>query len=81
MNKDQRIKLKNFQGSMNTIQGISRHKMQFPSLDDFIGTENSVRSIDAFVEKLNHGKLGIFSTIQPIPARTTSPGRHLFLLS
>ena len=73
MNKDQRIKLKSFQGSMNTIQGIPRHQMQFTSLDDFIGTENSVRIIDAFVEKLHLVKLGIGSTIQPIPERITSP--------
>ena len=66
---------------MNTIQGIPRHQMQFTSLDDFIGTENSVRIIDAFVEKLDLGKLGICSTIQPILANTTSPVRQLFLLN
>ena len=47
---------------MNTIQGIPRHQMQFTSLDDFIGTENAVRIIDAFVEKLDLVKLGILST-------------------
>ena len=47
---------------MNTIQGIPRHQMQFTSLDDFIGTENSVRIIDAFVEKLDLVKLGISTT-------------------
>ena len=31
--------------SMTTIQGIPRHQMQFSSLDDFIGTENTVRII------------------------------------
>ena len=44
---------------MNTIQGIPRHQMQFSSLDDFIGTENNVRNIDAFVEKQDLVKLGI----------------------
>ena len=43
--------------------------MQFSRLDDFIGTENTVRIIDAFVEKLDFGKLGISSTIQPIPGK------------
>ena len=44
---------------MNIIQGIPRHQMQFTRLDNFIGTENSVRIIDAFVEKLDLAKLGI----------------------
>ena len=79
MNKEQRIKLKSFQGSMNTIQGIPRYQMQFTSLDDFIGTENSVRIIDAFAEKLDSVKLSICSTTQPIPEKSTSPGRQLFL--
>ena len=47
---------------MNIIQEITRHQMQFNSLDDFIGTENAVRIIDAFLEKLDLVKLGISST-------------------
>ena len=44
---------------MNTIQGIARNQMQFTSLEDFISADNAVRIIDAFVEKLDLGKLGI----------------------
>ena len=47
---------------MNIIQGIPRHQIQFTSLDEFIGTENAVRIIHAFVEKLDLVKLGISST-------------------
>ena len=66
---------------MNTIQGIPRHQMQFTSVDDFRGTENTVCIIDAFAEELDLIKLGISSTLQPIRERTTSPGRPLFLLN
>ena len=54
---------------MNIIQGLPRHQMQLTSLDDFIGTENTVHIIDAFIEKLNLVKLSICSTIQPIPGK------------
>ena len=36
---------------MNTIQGISRHQMQFTSMDNFIAGDNPARIIDAFVGK------------------------------
>ena len=42
---------------MDIIQGIPRHQMQFTSPDDLIGTESTVRIIDAFVEKLDLVKL------------------------
>ena len=45
--------------SMKIIQGTSRHQMQFISLDDFITSDNPVRIIDAFVEKLDITRLGI----------------------
>ncbi|HYM93849.1 MAG TPA: hypothetical protein VET23_06905 [Chitinophagaceae bacterium] len=44
---------------MKIIQGRSRRQMQFSSLDDLIGTDNPVRIIDAFVEKLDVKQLGI----------------------
>ena len=44
---------------MKTIQGTSRHQMQFSSLDNLITADNAVRIIDAFVEKLDLAKLGI----------------------
>ena len=63
---------------MNTIQGIPRRQMQFTSLDDFIGTENAVRIIDAFVEKLDLVKLGISCTLQPIRERPHRQAGHIF---
>jgi transposase len=44
---------------MKTIQGTSRHQMQFTSLNDLVAADNSVRIIDAFVEKLDINQLGI----------------------
>jgi transposase len=44
---------------MKIIQGISRQQMQFSSLDDLIAANNTVRILDAFVEKLDLKRLGI----------------------
>ena len=44
---------------MKTIQGISRQQMQFTNLDDLIVTDNPVRILDAFVEKLDPLALGL----------------------
>ena len=44
---------------MKIIQGTSRQQMQFSSLDDLIASDNAVRIIDAFVEKLNLYAIGI----------------------
>jgi transposase len=44
---------------MKTKKGTSRNQIQFISLDDQIATDNPVRIIDAFVEKLDLQKLGI----------------------
>lgn len=44
---------------MKTIQGTSRHQMQFTSLDDLIAADNPVRIIDAFAGKLDLVQLGI----------------------
>ena len=46
-------------GIKNTIQGIPRHQMQFTSMDGFVIADNPIRIIDAFVEKLDLGNLGI----------------------
>ena len=61
---------------MKIIQGISRHQMQFASLDDFVADDNPVRIIDAFVEKLDVVKLGIV-TQQP-KANVNSGGAPRF---
>jgi len=44
---------------MKTIQGISRQQMQFTNLDDLIVTDNPVRILDAFVEKLDALAIGL----------------------
>ena len=44
---------------MKTIQGSSRHQMEFISLDDQVAVEDPVRIVDAFVEKLDLKRLGI----------------------
>src|SRR5436190_7314544 len=62
---------------MKTIQGTSRQQMQFTSLDDLVATDNPVRILDAFVEKLDPiaiglSKLGI--RLQRIAKQKTRPG-------
>ncbi len=45
--------------NMKIIQGISRHQIQFNSLDDHIAADNPVRIIDAFAEKLDPVTIGL----------------------
>lgn len=59
---------------MKTIQGTSRHQMQFSSLDDFITADNPVRIIDAFVEKLDFTKIGITHCPTAKQPAKTNPG-------
>ena len=44
---------------MNTIQRIPCHQMQFTCMDDLITTNNPVRIISPFVDKLDLAKLSI----------------------
>ena len=41
------------------LQGTHREQTYITSLDEFISTDNPVRLIDAFVDKLELAKLGI----------------------
>jgi radical SAM protein with 4Fe4S-binding SPASM domain len=43
---------------MNRIHGIARDQIDFSSLNEAIGTDNPVRVMDAFVDKLDLSKLG-----------------------
>jgi hypothetical protein len=43
---------------MNRIHGQSRQQLEFGCLEDSISRENSVRVMDAFVDKLDLSKLG-----------------------
>jgi transposase len=44
---------------MKIIKGISRHQMQFSSLDELVAADNAVRILDAFVEKLDPIAIGL----------------------
>jgi transposase len=46
---------------MPIILGLDRHQITFSSLEDAIATDNEVRFIDAFVDKLNLQQLGVHS--------------------
>lgn len=46
---------------MPIITGLDRQQIRFSSLEDAISSDNDVRFIDAFVEKLDLGKLGVTS--------------------
>ena len=48
---------------MQFIQGSSRHQTYFATLEDQVATDNPVRLIDAFIEKLELEKLGFNNTI------------------
>ncbi len=46
---------------MPIINGLDRHQLTFSSLEAAIATDNDVRFIDAFVEKLDLQQLGVRS--------------------
>src|SRR5690606_17768994 len=48
-------------GFMPIINGLDRHQITFSSLEAAIATDNDVRFIDAFVEKLDLQQLGVHS--------------------
>jgi transposase len=48
---------------MNFIIGIDRHQLSLTSLDQNIAADNSVRLIDAFVNKLEMDKMGFQSAV------------------
>ena len=54
---------------MNYITGSSRHQTYFATLDDQVAIDNSVRLMDAFVDKLELAKLGFTNTIHKSEGR------------
>ena len=48
---------------MQFIQGVNRHQTYFTTIDEQISSENSVRLVDAFIDKLDLAQLGFTSTI------------------
>ena len=49
---------------MPSLPGLDRSQITFSSLEDAISTDNEVRFIDAFVDKLDLKKLEIKSLCQ-----------------
>ena len=54
---------------MQYIQGNNRNQSYFSTLDAQVSTDNSVRLIDAFIDKLELEKLGFSSTVHKIEGR------------
>lgn len=50
---------------MQIISTVSRHQMAFSTLDGMVSTDNEVRLLEAFVEKLEMEKLGFVSKDTP----------------
>ncbi len=48
---------------MQFITGTNRHQSYFATLDDQVATDNAVRLIDAFIDKLDLQKLGFSNTV------------------
>ena len=48
---------------MQFIQGTDRHQTYFATLEDQVDAENTVRLMDAFVDKLNMPQLGFGNTV------------------
>ena len=54
---------------MKIITGTSRQQIQFSSLDDGVAADNTVRIIDAFVDKLDLSQIGITQHSHKQPVR------------
>jgi transposase len=54
---------------MQFIQGTSRHQSYFATLDDQVRSDNPVRLIDAFIEKLDLHQLGFSTTVHKSEGR------------
>ena len=59
---------------MKIIQSISRHQIQFSSLEEQVAADNAIRILDAFVEKLDLYKLGIAQLNTNKQQTKTNPG-------
>ena len=65
---------------MQFIQGNNRHQTFFSTLEDQVSTDNPVRLIDAFIDKLDLHKLGFNKTIHKTEGRPPyAPGLLLKL--
>ena len=67
---------------MQFIQGTSRHQTYFATLDDQVPADNSVRLIDAFIDKLDLHQLGIGNPVHKSEGRPPyAPGVLLNCIS
>ena len=48
---------------MQFIQGINRHQTYFTTVDEQISADNSVRLVDAFIDKLDLKQMGLTGTV------------------
>ena len=65
---------------MQFITGNSRHQTYFSTLEDQVSTDNAVRLMDAFVDKLDLQKLGFKTTVHKSEGRPPyAPGLLLKL--
>ena len=55
--------------AMEFIQGTNRHQTYFSTLEQQVVTDNPVRIIDAFIDKLDLQKLGFTHTIHKSEGR------------
>ena len=54
---------------MEFIPGSSRHQTYFITLEEQVSTDNQVRLIDAFIDKLELKQLGFASTVHKSEGR------------
>jgi len=54
---------------MQFIQGSNRNQTYFATLEDQVSIDNPVRLIDAFIDKLDLGKLGFINTVHKSEGR------------
>ena len=60
---------------MQFILGNNRHQTYFSTLDDQVNTDNPVRLMDAFIDKLGLQKLGFSGTVHKSEGRPSyAPG-------
>jgi hypothetical protein len=66
--------------SMQFIQGSNRSQTYFATLEGQVSTDNPVRLIDAFIDKLDLQKLGFIKKTDPLNMRMTSNSQTSLLL-
>ena len=54
---------------MQFIEGTNRYQTYFSTLEDQVSSDNPVRLIDAFVDKLDLQKLGFTNTVHKSEGR------------